>query len=104
MTAVTAAGAAGTGGAAGATEAVARAAGTAGAGAETAGAAGAAGAAAAAARSMVRPEHSWQYSRRTAHSKSYKEDHCCAGYTGNIVELREHNCKQSALCTSLLCK
>ena len=101
MTAVTAAGAAGTGGAAGATEAVACAAGTAGAGAETA---GAAGAAAAAARSMVRPEHSWQYSRRTAHSKSYKEDHCCAGYTGNIVELREHNCKQSALCTSLLCK
>ena len=58
---------------------------------------------AAAVRAMVMPEHSWQYSPQTPHSKSYK-DHCCADYTGNIVELREQNCNQSSLCTSLLCK
>jgi len=58
---------------------------------------------AAAARAMVMPEYSWQYSPQTPHSKSYK-DHCCADYTGNIVELREQNCNQSSLCTSLLCK
>jgi hypothetical protein len=49
------------------------------------------------------PEHSWQYSLPTAHSKSYK-DHCYADYTGNMIELRAENCNQSSLCTSLLCK
>ena len=58
---------------------------------------------AAAARAMVMPEHSWQYSPQTPHSKSYR-DHCCADCTGNIVELRGQNCNQSSLCTSLLCK
>jgi len=63
----------------------------------------AAAAAARAAAAKVMPEHSWQYSPPTAHSKSYK-DHCCADYTGNMIELRAENSNQSSLCTSLLCK
>jgi hypothetical protein len=63
----------------------------------------AAAAAARAAAAKVMPEHSWQYSPPTAHSKSYK-DHCYADYTGNMIELRAENCNQSSLCTSLLCK